>query len=76
MFVHQQCDSWSTDWAIKMAVVKIGKFLVVKASSGTEEIELLDHGKALKRFLNEMERLVGPDLCFRKTNCLKMSIRR
>lgn len=51
MFVHQQCDSWSTDWAIRNDVVKIGKFLVVRASSGTEEIELLDHGKALKGFL-------------------------
>lgn len=50
MFVHQQCDSWSTDWAIRNDVVKIGKFLVVRASSGTEEIELLDHGKALKGF--------------------------
>ena len=52
MFVHQQCDSWSSDQAVRNDVVKIGQFLVVRASHGTEEIELLplDHGKALKGF--------------------------
>lgn len=52
MFVYQQCDSWSSDPAVRNDVVKKGKFLVVRASYGTEEIELLplDHGKALKGF--------------------------
>lgn len=52
MFVHQQCDSWSSDWAVRNDVVTIGRFLVVRASYGTEEIELLplNHGKALKGF--------------------------